>query len=143
MCNRSALQPTMSPTFRFAFSLPLMQPWFSRLQLELSVQKVRAAQDMRRMQQRESLARDLTCPITGELLKDPVVATDGHTYERAAIERWLADHQTSPLTNAPLACKQLVPNLRLRAIAEEAKKADMARKVGTDMLLAPGSDSRT
>ena len=40
----------------------------------------------------------------------------GHTYERAAIERWLQDHDTSPLTNAALDTKQLVPNLRLKAI---------------------------
>lgn len=114
---------------------------------------------MRRLRRRDSLARDLTCPITGDILKDPVrspneqyvsplfvqtvlwceqvVATDGHTYERAAIERWLADHQTSPLTNAPLPSKQLIPNLRLRAIAEEAKKAELTHKEGTHTLSIP------
>ena len=97
------------------------------------MKKVRADQDSRRIRRRDSLARDLTCPITGDILKDPVVATDGHTYERAAIERWLTDHQTSPLTNAPLASKQLVPNLRLRAIAEEAKKAELIKKGATSV----------
>ena len=103
-------------------------------QLESAVRKVRADQDARRIRRRDSLARDLTCPITGEILKDPVVATDGHTYERAAIERWLTDHQTSPLTNAPLVSKHLVPNLRLRAIAEEAKKVELTSTRGTDEL---------
>lgn len=100
------------------------------------MRKVRADQDVRRIRRRDSLARDLTCPITGELLKDPVVATDGHTYERAAIERWLTDHQTSPLTNAPLVSKHLVPNLRLRAIAEEAKKVELTSKRDADELPA-------
>ena len=56
-------------------------------QLESSVSKVRKAQDVRRERRHEALARDLMCPITGEIVKDPGVATDGHTYERAAIER--------------------------------------------------------
>jgi len=28
------------------------------------------------------------CPITHEVMVDPVVAQDGHTYERQAIEEW-------------------------------------------------------
>lgn len=43
---------------------------------------------------REELAGEapeeaLECPITHELMSDPVVAADGHTYERAAIQRSL------------------------------------------------------
>ena len=33
---------------------------------------------------------DLCCPITRELFVDPVSAADGETYERAAIEAWIA-----------------------------------------------------
>ena len=44
-------------------------------------------------------------------MTDPVVAADGHTYERAAIEAWLKSHQTSPMTREPLAHKNLVPNV--------------------------------
>lgn len=32
--------------------------------------------------------RELVCPITQEVLKDPVVAADGHTYERASLLTW-------------------------------------------------------
>ena len=39
------------------------------------------------------------CPITHEKLKDPVIGSDGYTYSRAAIERWLRDGGgTSPMT---------------------------------------------
>jgi len=31
-------------------------------------------------------------------MEDPVFATDGHTYERSAIEGWLSNHKTSPKT---------------------------------------------
>ena len=58
------------------------------------------------------------CPITSEVMDWPVVAEDGHSYERAAIAEWLARNARSPLTNAPMG-QGLVPNTTLRkAIAE-------------------------
>ena len=60
-------------------------------------------------------AYQLTCPITKELMRDPVVASDGYTYERAAIEAWMAESMVSPRTGQPLKHKDLVPNLTLRA----------------------------
>ena len=44
---------------------------------------------------------------------DPVVAEDGHTYEKFAIKKWLEDHNTSPLTNKKLYSKRLIPNHNL------------------------------
>jgi hypothetical protein len=41
---------------------------------------------------------EFLCPIMYQLFRDPVIAYDGHTYERAAIENWLENHQTSPRT---------------------------------------------
>jgi len=41
---------------------------------------------------------------------------DGHTYERAAIEKWFQNSNSSPLTNEKLENKLLVPNRRLKAI---------------------------
>ena len=38
------------------------------------------------------------CPITMSTMSDPVVTSDGQTYERTAIEDWLKTHDTSPLT---------------------------------------------
>ncbi len=35
-------------------------------------------------------------------MTDPVVNALGHTYERAAIEAWLAKHDTGPLSFSPL-----------------------------------------
>jgi len=35
-------------------------------------------------------------------MSQPVVAADGHSYERRVIEDWLATHDTSPLTGLPL-----------------------------------------
>lgn len=49
------------------------------------------------------------------LLDDPVVAADGFSYERHAIEAWLASKGTSPMTGEPLADQRLVPNHTLVA----------------------------
>lgn len=53
------------------------------------------------------------CPIFMNVMADPVMTVDGYTYERAAIEEWLATHNTSPLTGLPLMTHELVPNEQL------------------------------
>ncbi|MEC8064049.1 MAG: U-box domain-containing protein [Pseudomonadota bacterium] len=41
---------------------------------------------------------NLICPLTRELITDPVKADDGYTYERAQIAQWLNNNSTSPMT---------------------------------------------
>ena len=53
---------------------------------------------------------DLQCPISQELMRDPVVAADGRTYERAQIVEWYRGHDTSPMTNERLDSKHLFSN---------------------------------
>ena len=60
---------------------------------------------------------DLVCPISSEIMVDPVVTATGSTYEREHITCWLRTHSTDPLTNEQLRSKQLVPNLALRSLA--------------------------
>ena len=49
-------------------------------------------------------------------MHDPVVAGDGFTYERAAIEAWLKHSATSPMTHKPFGPRaELVPNLTMRS----------------------------
>ena len=50
------------------------------------------------------------------LLVKPVIAADGHTYEKSAMEHWLGQHVTSPVTGAKLMHARLVPNRVLRSI---------------------------
>ena len=59
------------------------------------------------------------CSITFEAMADPVVsAVSGHTYERAAIERWLASKGEDPVTRQPTRASDLVPNIALRGAIE-------------------------
>ena len=48
-------------------------------------------------------------------MSDPVVAADGHTYERAAITSWLQQHTTSPVTKQPLPHKRMFSNQAAKA----------------------------
>jgi U-box domain len=59
------------------------------------------------------------CPISQEVMIDPVCTDDGYTYERRNIEHWLASHNTSPVTNAVLPNKTLRPNHALKSIITE------------------------
>ena len=59
------------------------------------------------------------CPITGEIMEDPVTTADGHAYERAAIAQWLLTHHTSPVTDAQLPHRKLAPAHALRQLIEE------------------------
>ena len=59
--------------------------------------------------------KSFLCPISHEVMRDPVAALDGHSYERANIERWLQEQITSPLTGMRLASRLLIPNHALRA----------------------------
>ncbi|WIA39971.1 hypothetical protein OEZ86_013401 [Tetradesmus obliquus] len=64
---------------------------------------------------------DLLCPITYQLLEDPVILVDSHqTYERAAIEEWLSrGNSKDPVTGIRLASTTLVPNVLVRKLARE------------------------
>ncbi|XP_058121391.1 uncharacterized WD repeat-containing protein alr2800-like [Anopheles ziemanni] len=58
---------------------------------------------------------EFTCPITHELMKDPVFAEDGFTYERAAISEWFAREKAiSPMTNLELSTDEVVENGKLK-----------------------------
>ncbi|CAF4138465.1 unnamed protein product, partial [Adineta steineri] len=60
----------------------------------------------------------LLCPLTLELFRDPVLAQDGHTYERVAIEEWIRKTGSSPLTRQPLSMEHLYSNLVVKKIID-------------------------
>ncbi|KAK1323616.1 E3 ubiquitin-protein ligase PUB23 [Acorus calamus] len=61
------------------------------------------------------------CPISLQLMKDPVTAPTGITYDRRSIERWLSSNQTTtcPVTNGPIKSpSDLTPNHTLRRLIQ-------------------------
>lgn len=77
------------------------------------------------------------CPITCEFMKDPVVASDGHTYEREAIQGVIdralqnGSEPTSPLTRETIT-SELRPNIELRKMVETAEAKAKAAKAEAD-----------
>ncbi|KAL4229143.1 WD repeat [Mactra antiquata] len=74
------------------------------------------------VQQKENdcgIPDEYLCPITREIMKDPVICTDGYTYERAAILSWMEKGKDrSPMTNAILSTKDLTPNRCLKMLIQ-------------------------
>lgn len=96
------------------------------------------------------------CPITCEMMRDPVFAADGHTYERRAIATWFETKQTSPLSNAVLEHRRLVPNRALKQLIDKwrgrinaellalaASGAPASGTVALEALLDKGADVET
>ena len=62
------------------------------------------------------------CPISGEIFKDPVFASDGQTYERKDIAKWIrqnGSNATSPMTGIKLRTKVLTPNHSMKSLIAE------------------------
>lgn len=61
------------------------------------------------------IPNDFECPISHEIMVDPVFTADGNTFEQKNIEEWLREHNTNPCTNQILEDNRLVPNRQLRS----------------------------
>lgn len=67
---------------------------------------------------RDAVSEELTCPISMELMRDPVMCADGHSYERVNIEEWLMKSNLSPVTGMELEYRFLVSNVTLKKVIE-------------------------
>ncbi|OWM72990.1 U-box domain-containing protein 17 [Punica granatum] len=62
-----------------------------------------------------AVPKDFCCPISLDLMRDPVITSTGQTYDRSSISRWVqGGHVTCPKTGQMLAHSKLVPNRALR-----------------------------
>lgn len=63
------------------------------------------------------------CPLSRQIMSDPVTCSDGYTYERTAIESWFSSGQNiSPVTKQLLPNLNMVPNYALHAIITQRLK---------------------
>jgi len=98
--------------------------------------------DAERQERRESfglgsleLPDEFVCPITMDKMRDPVVASDGHSYERSAILSVLRDgNGLSPLTREPLQTT-FFPNRALKRRMQEHEE-DILRVAATVFAIA-------
>ena len=67
---------------------------------------------------------DLVCPISHEIMREPVLAVDGHSYERSNLEKWFATKRlhsnpiTSPVTNKEMPSDNIIPNHSLKKVID-------------------------
>jgi hypothetical protein len=67
--------------------------------------------------------RHLVCPICCELMTDPVMAEDEHTYCRTCIQSWFSRSQTSPITQAQIVnTHMLLTNRPIKALIVEFRE---------------------
>jgi TPR repeat protein/CII-binding regulator of phage lambda lysogenization HflD len=73
-------------------------------------------------QEDKDIPHECFCPITQEIMEDPVIALDGYTYERMAIQEWFdRGKRTSPKTGARLLSIELTPNYSMRSLIQDLK----------------------
>ncbi|KAM5549340.1 U-box domain-containing protein 26-like [Rosa sericea] len=76
------------------------------------------------------------CPISLELMRDPVIISTGQTYDRPSIESWVATGNTTcPVTRTQLADFTLIPNHTLRRLIQEWCVAN--RSFGVERIPTP------
>ena len=64
-----------------------------------------------------TVPKDFCCPISLDLMRDPVIISTGQTYERSSIARWMEEgHCNCPKTGQMLVHNRLVPNRALRSL---------------------------
>ena len=61
----------------------------------------------------------IICPITQEIMVEPVIAFDGQSYEKTAIEQWFQSNNKSPSNGTELPSRMLIANHSLRKVIAE------------------------
>ncbi|XP_073042220.1 U-box domain-containing protein 19-like [Primulina eburnea] len=90
---------------------------------------------------------DFLCPISLELMTDPVTVSTGQTYNQASIQKWLkSGNLLCPVTGEKLTSTEMVPNTNLRKLieqfcAEYGVSLEKSRKKNRDIsrTILPGS----
>lgn len=83
-----------------------------------------------------SIPNHFRCPISLDLMKDPVTLSTGITYDRHSIEAWLdMGNSTCPVTNQELLDDDVIPNHSLRRLIQDWCVAN--RSLGVERIPTP------
>jgi hypothetical protein len=63
--------------------------------------------------------KSFLCPLTLDIMFDPILDSHGNTYERRALMKWIKEHRTSPVSRQPLSDCLVIPNIALRETIHE------------------------
>ncbi|CAM8889172.1 unnamed protein product [Rhodiola kirilowii] len=60
------------------------------------------------------------CPVSLDLMRDPVIVASGHTYDRNSIAQWInSGHHTCPKSGQKLIHMALIPNYALKSLVHQ------------------------
>jgi hypothetical protein len=63
---------------------------------------------------------EFRCPISLDLMRDPVIVSSGHTYDRISIAEWInSGHHTCPKSGQRLIHTALIPNYALKSLVHQ------------------------
>lgn len=83
---------------------------------------------------RVTIPNEFKCPITGDVMENPVKTVLGQTYEKKDIEQWLLKNDNDYVTKEKLPNKLLIPNDALKKKIDALQlctEADMLRAIYT------------
>ncbi|PKI46689.1 U-box domain-containing protein 1-like [Punica granatum] len=63
---------------------------------------------------------EFRCPISLDLMRNPVIVSSGHTYDRSSIAQWInSGHHTCPKSGQRLIHMALIPNYALKSLVHQ------------------------
>jgi hypothetical protein len=68
------------------------------------------------------------CPLSIEVMKEPVMTRWGHNFERSAIVEWIQRNEVCPLTRNPMTLKDLVINRSLQDQIQDWERRSSPRQ---------------
>jgi len=89
------------------------------LEKETKIPLKRKREDIYEELDRIKIPTRFICPISKEIMEDPVICPLGYTYDRKSITNWFIENNTTPLTGEKLFVKFLIPNHQCKSDLSE------------------------
>ena len=105
LANEQRQVPSAPPLSSLSYDELLDKVGLSKLDAQKLIQRRFSVKNAKN----EEIPEEFICPITQDVMRNPVLCSDGFVYEKAAIEEWLISRRkTSPMTNLPMTSTTLV-----------------------------------
>jgi len=90
-------------------------------ELEAEKKKIELELIKEQLKKIDYMLETYVCPISTEIMKNPVIAEDGQTYEEMEINKWFKANDISPITRKKIG-KKLTKNYKAKESIEDLQK---------------------
>ena len=132
-----------------ALGLDVASEWEEQIRMRKNEAQAKQRRDDLKLTEDQVVRPEFKCPITLEKMVDPVIASDGHTYERSAIERIQRTTGISPMNRQHIS--HITPNHAMKSMiasyeedllklceARQEKPAKLQRTAGGKSAVSAG-----